>query len=82
MECGLVGASMAVGLFVVGVPIKMALLIGILAGIATATRVSASSYGDTCALLSSGSIVCWGDNEFGQLGNGTTTNSTTPVIVE
>jgi predicted PurR-regulated permease PerM len=35
-ECGLVGVTMGVGLFIVGIPVKMALLIGILAGVATA----------------------------------------------
>ncbi|MBU1215395.1 MAG: RCC1 repeat-containing protein [Gammaproteobacteria bacterium] len=34
-----------------------------------------------CAVLSDRSVVCWGDNTFGQLGNGTTTNATTPVTV-
>jgi len=36
LECGLVGISLAAGLFVVGVPFKMAFLIGVLSGVATA----------------------------------------------
>jgi alpha-tubulin suppressor-like RCC1 family protein len=35
----------------------------------------------TCAIVGSGSVLCWGDNYYGELGNGTTTNSSVPVTV-
>ncbi len=46
---------------------------------ADVTELSAAG-GDTCALIN-GEIWCWGDNSFGQLGDGTTTARTVPVKV-
>ena len=47
-----------------------------------AVTASIAAGGDhSCTLLSSGGVTCWGNNASGQLGDGTTNNSTTPVYV-
>ena len=46
----------------------------------TNTTIAAGTY-NGCAILENESMVCWGDNEYGQLGDGTTTGSVVPVYV-
>ena len=41
-----------------------------------------AGYQHTCAVKSTSAIVCWGDNQYGQLGDGTGVGSLTPVTVK
>ena len=56
-------------------------------GVATAVTMvgGVNGPGDSlesyCAVLTSGKVSCWGSNQFGELGNATTTSSSTPVTV-
>ena len=49
------------------------------AGVSFQSITVGSDY--TCALTTTNQAYCWGDNEYGQLGNNSTTNSSIPLAV-
>ncbi len=54
-------------------------VVGLSSGVAV---VGAARNGQhTCAISTGGALKCWGRNDWGQVGDGTTTNRTTPVSV-
>jgi len=50
-------------------------------GITGAVAVTAGWWHHSCALLGDGMVRCWGANDWGQLGNGTTTDAHSPVTM-
>lgn len=50
-------------------------------GLTDATQVVGGKLNHTCARRSNGTVACWGQGTQGQLGNGASTTSTTPVNV-
>jgi alpha-tubulin suppressor-like RCC1 family protein len=49
--------------------------------ITDATAIATGLSGSSCAVLATGGVDCWGDNTYGELGDGTMTDSTVPVHV-
>lgn len=45
------------------------------------TRKVMAAYQRTCAISDEGSLKCWGNNQYGSIGDGTTRNRNTPVDV-
>src|SRR5438270_3879550 len=49
---------------------------------APAHRIRLAAAGShACAILDDGTVACWGNNDYGQLGDGTFTTRTSPVAV-
>ena len=50
-------------------------------GLGSGVKAIAPGDSHTCALTTAGAVRCWGNNSYGQLGDGTTTQRLTPVAV-
>lgn len=58
------------------------LFLVLLSSVVSAQVTQVAAGGDhTCALMTSGTVQCWGAGAFGQLGNGGTSNQSSPVEI-
>jgi uncharacterized protein YjdB len=64
-----------------GTPINPTLVPGGLSFTSISNRRTSGGYGHTCGRATDGFLYCWGANYSGQLGDGTTTDRSTPVKV-
>jgi alpha-tubulin suppressor-like RCC1 family protein len=50
-------------------------------GLTSVAEIAVSPAAHACAELTDGSVECWGENDSGQLGDGTTTRRALPTPV-
>ena len=50
-------------------------------GLTSGVKFISAGYASTCAVLDDGRVKCWGDNRWGQLGDGTNSNRSIPAFV-
>jgi len=51
------------------------------AGLASGVQAVTAGGAHTCAVTTAGAVLCWGDNSFGQLGDGSSGTQSSPVAV-
>lgn len=54
---------------------------GVASNVAIGFERNPQEAGSACAVITGGRVACWGDNKYGQLGDGTTTSQPTPVVI-
>jgi len=62
----------------VGIDVPVIAAPVVVAGLTGATAISTGDF-HSCAVLANSAVKCWGRNDSGQLGDGTSTNSSSPV---
>jgi hypothetical protein len=77
---GQLGGAPASGTDDAGAPSEVGTGAVIVTGLTSVTEVTAGN-AHTCARTGDGVVRCWGANDFGQLGDTTTTSRATPVIL-